>query len=197
MYEELHEYRTLTKQNFTLETKVPLPFLANIPFEHDEGLRFWGVITFQVVCGWLYAQYICGIDVILCGCMAHVKAQMLILKIYIGLFLEKCEEKFLEETTTSGEVRFERLQSVRSTNGTMFKLAPEILKHAKVIVKDYVVHHMDIIEFCNKLEQEYTALILLQVASSSGMFCFILFQIYDVSYQAKLRWPSKTFPFSV
>lgn len=61
------------------------------------------------------------------------------------------------------------------------KLPPEIQKYATEIIKEYTIHHLDVFNLCDKLEEEFSVLVLLQFISSGGMICFILYQMYDVS----------------
>lgn len=60
-------------------------------------------------------------------------------------------------------------------------LPPEIQKYATEIIKEYIIHHLDVFDLCEKLEDEFSVLVLLQFISSGGMICFILYQMYDVS----------------
>lgn len=57
----------------------------------------------------------------------------------------------------------------------------EIQRYAKKVIKEYVIHHLNVFDLCMKMENEFTVLVLLQFISSAGMICFILYQIYDVS----------------
>lgn len=86
-------------QNLTVETEtLPLLFIKSyVPFDRENEIGYWMTVTFQFYSTFLYGQYICAIDVILCGFMIQVKAQLLILKNYVDLFLTKCEEKFVSK----------------------------------------------------------------------------------------------------
>lgn len=96
-YEELKDYKLSVSQNFTVGTETsPLPFIMSyIPFDHENGIGYWMAAMFQMYSTFLYGQYICAMDAIICGLIIQVKAQLLILQNYIGLFLAKCEEKFV------------------------------------------------------------------------------------------------------
>lgn len=59
-------------------------------------------------------------------------------------------------------------------------LPPEIQKYATRIVKECARHHLDIINLCEKVEEEFSVLILLQFLASLTMLCFNLFQLYIV-----------------
>lgn len=60
-------------------------------------------------------------------------------------------------------------------------LPPQIQKYATHIVKECARHHLDIIHLCEKVEDEFSVLILLQFLASLTMLCFNLFQLYIVS----------------
>lgn len=81
--------------NVTISTKAPLPFVSYIPFTHNDGIAYYTAFLFQVIATWLFGVYISAIDLILGGFLMHSKAQLLILKNYIGLFAEKTEEMFV------------------------------------------------------------------------------------------------------
>lgn len=95
---QLGEYRRQItfQQNVNMTFKeVPLPFFSYIPFYHEDGFYYYAAGFFQIFGAWLFGLYICGIDAILCGYVVHSNAQLLILKNYINLFLEKSEERFV------------------------------------------------------------------------------------------------------
>lgn len=73
------------------------------------------------------------------------------------------------------------MKSFKSQTLGLVKLPPEVQKYAKEIIKEYIVHHLDVLNICMKLEDEFSILVLLQFISSLGMLCFILYQMYDVS----------------
>lgn len=60
-------------------------------------------------------------------------------------------------------------------------LPPEIQKYATHIVKECARHHLDIINLCMQVEDEFSVLILLQFLASLTMLCFNLFQLYIVT----------------
>lgn len=60
-------------------------------------------------------------------------------------------------------------------------LPPQIQKYATHIVKECARHHLDIIDLCMQVEDEFSVLILLQFLASLTMLCFNLFQLYIVS----------------
>lgn len=58
----------------------------------------------------------------------------------------------------------------------------EMQKYARIIVREYIIHHLEVINLCKVLEDEFSVLILLQFIASAGMICFILYHLYGVSY---------------
>lgn len=69
----------------------------------------------------------------------------------------------------------------RKQKGIVEKMPGEMLMYSRRIVKEYVVHHLRVINICRTVENEFSILILLQFIASSGMICFILYYLYDVS----------------
>lgn len=61
-------------------------------------------------------------------------------------------------------------------------LPPQIQKYATHIVKECARHHLDIINLCMQVEDEFSVLILLQFLASLTMLCFNLFQLYIVTH---------------
>lgn len=71
--------------------------------------------------------------------------------------------------------------TMQKNAGKIEKMPREMLKYAKRIVREYVIHHLEVINLCEVLEKEFSFLILLQFIASSGMICFILYHLYGVS----------------
>lgn len=90
---KIHETRNTN--NSTFLDDVPLPFESYIPFEHSQGFSYYAASAFQLFGTWLFGFYISLIDATICAFMIHSNAQLLILKNYINLFLEKSEERFV------------------------------------------------------------------------------------------------------
>lgn len=83
----------------------------------------------------------------------------------------------------------ERLIKVYTNNRSPIlqeALPPEIQKYATHIVKECARHHLDIINLCMQVEDEFSVLILLQFLASLTMLCFNLFQLYIVSFSTAL-----------
>lgn len=86
---------TRTDLNVTIAANPPLPFASYFPFSYEHGPAYYAAYVYQFFCTWGFGIYISGIDVILCGFLLHSKAQLLILRNYIGMFVEKAEEMFV------------------------------------------------------------------------------------------------------
>lgn len=56
-------------------------------------------------------------------------------------------------------------------------LPPALQKYALRVVNECARHHLDIINLCMSLEEEITALMLVQMIASVTMLCFNLFQL--------------------
>lgn len=202
LHKELREYKKQLAGNATVLTRgPPLPFVSYIPFPHEDGFAYYAASFFQTFGTWLFGVYIGAIDVILGGFLIHSKAQLLILRNYISLFAEKSQEMFVSKNdlqvmktlhTHAYQVEKSQLpkeeiarvideyKAQKKSPGKIVKMPQAMLKYAKKIVREYAIHHLEVIKLCKDLEEEFSILILLQFIASSGMICFILYHLYDV-----------------
>lgn len=74
-----------------------------------------------------------------------------------------------------------RKYKAQIAKGNIAKMPKEMQTYARQIVREYIIHHLQVINLCKVVEDEFSVLILLQFITSSGMICFILYHLYDVS----------------
>lgn len=79
--------------NATFVPILPTPYYSFFPFNIEESPVYEIAVAYQIFCVWIYGIYISAIDTILTGYLIHIKAQFLILKNYIHLYVEKAEEQ--------------------------------------------------------------------------------------------------------
>lgn len=97
----------------------------------------------------------------------------------------------MTETELSEVRKQEIVKAFRLCTGSLVKMPVEMANCANAIAKDYIVYHLEIIDLCHKMDNEFSVLILLQFISSCGMFCFIFYQMYDVSTRNYLNFQSQ------
>lgn len=205
--------------NATFVPILPTPYYSYFPFNIEHSPVYEIAVSYQIFCVWIYGIYISAIDTILTGYLIHIKAQFLILKNYISLYIQKAEEQcvsfcifpflyyychLLFQMAESGLRKEEidkLIESYTNSKSPVVQeaLPPPIQKYASRIVKECARHHSDIVRLCEKVEDEFSVLILLQFLASLTMLCFNLFQLYIVStiYLSHTDCPLTQFFFSV
>lgn len=79
--------------NATFLPILPTPYYSFFPFNIERSPYYGFAVCYQIFCVWIYGIYISAIDTILTGYLIHIKAQFLILKNYINLYVQKAEEQ--------------------------------------------------------------------------------------------------------
>lgn len=79
--------------NATFVPILPTPYYSYFPFNIEQSPIYEVAVSYQIFCVWIYGIYISAIDTILTGYLIHIKAQFLILKNYIHLYVQKAEEQ--------------------------------------------------------------------------------------------------------
>lgn len=79
--------------NATVKLIRPTPFYGYFPFDYQRSPLYELICAYQLGNAWLYGLYLGCTDTILTGYMIHIRAQLLILKNRITIYVEKAEEK--------------------------------------------------------------------------------------------------------
>lgn len=183
--EELFDERLNTT---ILVHKRTLPYRIWLPLDTTRSPTFEIVFFLQPVTLTLYGYYIGLMDSMVYGMMIHMNTQYLILKRVLDRYV------FIATNLVSKSLQGKGTQS----NGDgVISLPPgyeridllneDVQEKVEEIVHHCAKHHVQILEFCEEVEIEFSYLMLSQFLFSLYTLCFQLYQLSLVSIR---HWSS-------
>ncbi|RZB40717.1 7tm 6 domain containing protein, partial [Asbolus verrucosus] len=143
-------------------TKI-MPYTTWIPFDYNESPLYELVFVFQIFATVVYGFYIGATDALICGFMMMIKSQFLIIKNSLDRLVAKAQSDEIEDADRI-ELLDEKSQKI-----------------AAKLTNECVFHHQELIAMCEKAEDTFCYLMLLQFLSSLLIVCFALFQLSTLS----------------
>ncbi|KAJ8979189.1 hypothetical protein NQ317_016823 [Molorchus minor] len=155
-----------------------LPYKAWFPTDLNKSPAYELMFVYQISCLTLYGLYIGFVDAVIYGLMFHMTMQYIIL----NKVLQNCVHiaRNIAEKKQSGECVLDRNIKYVGQPGNMENVPLES-NHLQDVLQDVVNYcaryHLDIIHFCDDIENEFCYLVLSQFLSSLYILCFLLFQL--------------------
>ncbi|XP_018564808.2 odorant receptor Or1-like [Anoplophora glabripennis] len=160
-----------------IHTRI-LPYRIWLPIETTKSPIFEIVFFFQAFTLTLYGYYIGMMDSMVYGMMIHMNTQYLILKRvlerYVSIATNMVSKNLLDKGVKdirngviSLPVGYERIDF----------LSEPVQEKVREIVHNCAKHHVHILEFCEKVEKEFSYLMLSQFLFSLYTLCFQLYQL--------------------
>nr|QUP79567.1 odorant receptor 7 [Monochamus saltuarius] len=158
----------------SVHTRI-LPYRIWLPIETTKSPIFEIIFFLQAFTLTLYGYYIGVMDSMVYGMMFHMNTQFLILKQVMGNIISIATS--LVEKNNEVKVTRNGVISLPPGYEKIDLLAEPVQEKVKEIVHNCAKHHVHILEFCDKLENEFSYLMLSQFLFSLYTLCFQLYQL--------------------
>nr|UTN00904.1 odorant receptor [Semanotus bifasciatus] len=159
-----------------------LPYKAWFPVDLNKSPAYEIMFVVQASCLILYGLYICFLDSIAYGMMHHMSNQYLILRNILNRYVSIAKSIVLRENPNA-DTEDNYLKDVKLPEGIEIepKLTAEVHEVIQRIVHYCARYHLEILNYCGRIENEFRYLMLVQFLSSLYILCLQLFQLSLVS----------------